>query len=156
MKKCYTCRKIMDESCFNKNKGRKDGINSVCRECSRKRSRQYYSENKEKHKRVVKENKKEYRLLLKKWLDDTIRSKGCSCCEEKAICCLDFHHLEDKEEVVSRLIGNLSVRRLEMEINKCVILCSNCHRKIHNGLIKFPLDKRLKEVKIPKMSVMRE
>lgn len=47
------------------------------------------------------------------------------------IACLDFHHLKDKEFNISNEIRNLSIENLKKEINKCVVLCSNCHRKLH-------------------------
>lgn len=55
----------------------------------------------------------------------------CIVCGEKDIACLDFHHLKDKEFNISNEIRNLSIENLKKEINKCVVLCSNCHRKLH-------------------------
>lgn len=47
--------------------------------------------------------------------------------------------LNDKEytsstynkKALSFEIRNLSIENLKKEINKCVVLCSNCHRKLH-------------------------
>lgn len=39
--------------------------------------------------------------------------------------------LNDKEFNISNEIRNLSIENLKKEINKCVVLCSNCHRKLH-------------------------
>ena len=46
---------------------------------------------------------------------------------------LDFHHLNPKEKDF-----NLSNRNLNMdwdvikeELDKCILVCSNCHREIH-------------------------
>lgn len=33
-----------------------------------------------------------------------------------------------------------SLLKVEEEINKCIILCANCHRKLHAGIIKLPAD----------------
>lgn len=38
---------------------------------------------------------------------------------------------QEKEFNISNEIRNLSIENLKKEINKCVVLCSNCHRKLH-------------------------
>lgn len=52
-KKCYTCKHIKPLSGFNRNKSRKDGLNSICKECSRESSKRYYNLNRESHLQVV-------------------------------------------------------------------------------------------------------
>lgn len=53
MKKCSTCQETKSLSEFNKHAGKKDGLQTVCRECNRTRSQRYYAENKEKHRNYV-------------------------------------------------------------------------------------------------------
>jgi hypothetical protein len=63
---------------------------------------------------------------------------GCVNCGETAIECLDFHHLqpEDKRKSVAYMTHNgTSMRVLSKEIEKCVVLCANCHRKLHAGTL---------------------
>jgi predicted HNH restriction endonuclease len=45
----------------------------------------------------------------------------------------DFHHIDPsiKEEGIGTLI-NKGWKRLEAELKKCIVLCSNCHRIEHN------------------------
>jgi len=43
----------------------------------------------------------------------------------------DFHHLGDKVEAPSNIIGNGSVEAIANELEKCVLLCANCHRITH-------------------------
>lgn len=47
--------------------------------------------------------------------------------------CFDFHHLNqnDKKYLVSNLLKRDINDLTLMEVKKCIILCSNCHRKIH-------------------------
>ena len=53
-------------------------------------------------------------------------------CGENHISCLEFHHLDPtvKEGAVSNLI-RVSFERALKEIEKCIVLCSNCHKKEH-------------------------
>jgi hypothetical protein len=65
---------------------------------------------------------------------------GCCLCPENDSSCLDFHHVTDKYRPIAHMItGNYSLDTLKKEIAKCVILCSNCHRKLHAGKIALPV-----------------
>lgn len=56
----------------------------------------------------------------------------CSECGEADPRCLDFHHRDEstKEFNLSEHKGR-SASEVEKEIQKCVMLCANCHRKEH-------------------------
>lgn len=64
-----------------------------------------------------------------------INSKKTACtkcgCDDPA--CLDFHHRNhaDKITEVSLAAARWSIKRIQEEIDKCDVLCSNCHRKLH-------------------------
>jgi hypothetical protein len=74
----------------------------------------------------------ELRRIKKQWLDEQ-RKAGCSKCPEKDPVCIDFHHRDpkQKEANLSEAIARWSLKRLQMEVAKCDLLCSNCHRKLH-------------------------
>lgn len=60
----------------------------------------------------------------------------CSCqrCGEDAPACLVFHHRnpDEKEGTVSKLISNgRSLEVIRAEIEKCDVLCANCHQQEH-------------------------
>lgn len=63
---------------------------------------------------------------------------GCKVCGEKEPVVLDLHHLDpsSKELEVSKTV-NYSRERLKKEVRKCVVLCSNCHRKVHAGILQL-------------------
>lgn len=75
----------------------------------------------------------------------------CQKCEENHISCLDFHHLDPKEKEgnISSMV-KYSLKKIKKEIEKCIILCSNCHRKLHwdnNRIEKLKKDiKNLEEI----------
>lgn len=92
----------------------------LCSNCHRK----YHAEDRKKR------NKS---LIQKILLQIKLKSK-CKICNEKTPCCLDFHHVDPSNKRFS--IGNIvkmriSVEDLLAEIEKCIVLCSNCHRKLH-------------------------
>lgn len=46
---------------------------------------------------------------------------------------LDFHHIDPntKEFTISRLIANKSLEKIKQEVDKCKLVCANCHRELH-------------------------
>ncbi len=60
-------------------------------------------------------------------------SKCCMCGYDKCIEALEFHHLNknEKEEKPSKAILSWSFERAKTELDKCILVCANCHREIH-------------------------
>ena len=65
------------------------------------------------------------------------KAGGCTQCGESTPVCLDFHHVGDKDMEVSKMWG-MNDERVRKEIEKCILLCSNCHRKVHAGILVIP------------------
>lgn len=61
-------------------------------------------------------------------------TKGCMDCGIINPVVLDFHHVgDDKTKNISHMITKgYSLERIQLEINKCVVLCANCHRIRHH------------------------
>jgi len=83
--------------------------------------------------------KRKNKILVEEYKNDI----GCycrSCGVYDHPICMDFHHLneDDKKDTVSRLSSfGYRWEVIQDEIDKCILLCSSCHRKIHEGLISF-------------------
>ena len=59
----------------------------------------------------------------------TLCCKACGLDDYRVI---EFHHLGDKENTISRMVGvGYSWKNILKEMDKCVPLCSNCHRIEH-------------------------
>lgn len=55
------------------------------------------------------------------------------CGENRHHSIIDFHHvITQGKKDVNRLIANGSLKQAMEEIKKCIPLCSNCHRYLHN------------------------
>lgn len=105
-----------------------------CKECCAKASSEHYKNNKDEYinRNTVRRNKK--RAMVRGILDKS----SCIACGEDCNACLDFHHPDPslKDGNVSILVSDLrSDERILNEISKCVVICSNCHRKVHAGLL---------------------
>lgn len=67
------------------------------------------------------------------------QKSGCYFCGEREICCLDYHHVYPEHKTCSvREAFTISLEDGMLELAKCLLVCSNCHRKIHTGLILIP------------------
>lgn len=129
-KTCSRCNKEFPmESFLFKNKSTGLRI-SECPECNKKLKRECYHRHFEKNKTKINIRNKEFREIRNEFLRQK-KYTGCVICQEKDIGCLDFHHLGDKKYNISSIFTNLSIKEIEEEIQKCIILCANCHRKLH-------------------------
>ena len=80
---------------------------------------------------------KQQERALKRKLE-LIEYKGgkCECCGyDKNCTALEFHHINPEEkdfQLDSRRLSNTNIDKLKKEVDKCVLLCANCHREIHH------------------------
>lgn len=101
-------------------------------EAMKKYRRDWYYRNKERAKASIKTRKKS----IADWYADFKSTLKCNRCPESHPAVLDFHHLDpnQKDFNLSQAVTNgYSSKRILEEIEKCEILCSNCHRKHHHN-----------------------
>lgn len=58
---------------------------------------------------------------------------GCcnNCGYDKCVAALEFHHLDPSQKDFAISSGHLSWEKVKTELDKCIMLCSNCHREVH-------------------------
>jgi predicted HNH restriction endonuclease len=56
------------------------------------------------------------------------------CGYDKCPAAFDFHHIDPMGKDFNISSGLTSWDRIVPELDKCVLLCSNCHREVHDGL----------------------
>jgi hypothetical protein len=97
---------------------------------SKEYARQHYEANKDAYKKRAKINNKLYRARNRQNMVDYLLNNPCVDCGEADIIVLDFDHLRDKTMNVTRLVNNsISWATILKEIDKCEVVCSNCHRR---------------------------
>lgn len=81
----------------------------------------------------------------KKLRDLAVFQKGGKCffCGyNRCQAALDFHHIDEskKDFGISKDGITRSWKRILNEIDKCVLVCANCHREIHAGILQLPIE----------------
>lgn len=132
---------------FNRTCRHKTGYNSWCKDCCSKWYREYHKKPEIKRKyndannryRKTSKAKKKAKILRKttyrKNKTKAVAYKGgkCSRCGyDKCVASLEFHHTDpnEKEAQVSKYFC-FSWKKIKIELDKCVLLCSNCHNELH-------------------------
>jgi len=135
MKVCSKCKIEKDDVEFafrSRLTGTKHSQCDICRRITAKNS---YIQNKDKILQKAIDRNRQNKIDAKEW-----KSKlYCVSCGENYIQCLDFHHLDPtkKDKNVSSLIGSYNIKSVISEASKCVVVCANCHRKIHSNILQI-------------------
>lgn len=132
-KVCCRCNEEKLQSAFRKDKTKKDGYQYYCKVCARESGSKLY---KEKYATAHRLGMKARHAVVRNIVQEYKQTHPCICCAEDDPICLEFHHLnEDDKEFTISGNHNRALKKILEEIEKCVVLCSNCHRKVHGGVI---------------------
>lgn len=132
-KLCSTCKVQKSLAEFSTLSSAKDGLSYTCKSCHRSRSTNWYTRNKPR----VLDRTRAGRLDIVRKLREYKEQHGCPFCSETYHRCLHFHHLEPehKDFNVSEGTNCGSWSKILHEISKCIVVCGNCHVKLHDGLL---------------------
>ncbi len=100
---------------------------------------------KRKYKERAEYMKKAVARRRKKIKEMAVMYKGgkCEFCGySKYLGALEFHHINPEDKSFGLSLDGLtrSWARVLIEVDKCILVCSNCHREIHAGLVKCHAD----------------
>ena len=80
-------------------------------------------------------------IKRRKELIEKAKAYKGNCCQKcgynKCDSALEFHHIDPSTKLfgISQDGSTRSWIRIKSEVDKCVLVCANCHREIHEGLI---------------------
>lgn len=142
-KKCSKCGETKPLTEYNKSKVHKDGYHGLCKRCRLDYKNKWRADYKEKYgepegRRYQQANGEKYAKWNAKrvkenaeWVDGVKEASPCMDCHNffPAVC-MDFDHIKGvKLKGVCWLVQNgYSREKIQEEIDKCEIVCSNCHR----------------------------
>lgn len=130
MKYCTHCKieKPLDEFSW---KNKRLGIRSLeCKTCHREMRNRHYANNSSAEISRVRKRKRS----LSDWLFSIKQDRKCMRCGFDHPAALDFHHRDASKKVFNVSQAPLygwSKENILKEIEKCDVLCSNCHRVLH-------------------------
>lgn len=82
------------------------------------------------------ENVKSSRARLKERIIRVLGGKCVICGYDKCQQALEVHHIDPKEKDFTIAANtNRAYEQISNEIKKCVLLCANCHREVHAGIV---------------------
>lgn len=111
--------KIHGEQIHYTSKDKFGSLQFHCKKCSSER---------------INKRREKLKLLAINYLGGKCIADGCGY--NKCLAALEFHHKDPskKDFGISKGGINKSWEKLKTELDKCVLLCSNCHKEIHYGL----------------------
>lgn len=133
MKICPSCKEEKSWDQYSKSSSNKTGFAYRCKACCSKSARSTYMKE---YGDKVRERNRERLSENREYVAQYKLGRSCISCNELTSVCLDFHHVDPSSKLFGIAhSGCRTIEQLQKEIDKCVLLCANCHRKLHAGLI---------------------
>ncbi len=99
----------------------------------KRKEKRTYADRKEYLKKAVAKRRRKLRAMALEY-----GGGKCSICGyKKCVRALTFHHLDPKKKDFGLSANGItrSWKKTKKELDKCVLLCMNCHMEIHDGII---------------------
>lgn len=94
----------------------------------------HYLKNKQKYLESSKRTQTRHKKENQEFIINYLTQHKCMYCDNSDIRVLEFHHIKNNKEYgIATMIRHESLDKLKNEINKCIVLCANCHAKIHQS-----------------------
>jgi hypothetical protein len=126
MKTCSDCKqeKQLNDYTFDKSRNRHL---SICKKCTAIRTEAYRQTHKDKWRIDNKKHSEKRSKVINEW-----KSKGCVKCGDTRSYVIDAHHIDPTQKQFSVGTTVRGIKPTQQELDKCIPLCSNCHREFHH------------------------
>lgn len=130
VKDCRKCGQTKPLAAFYPNKSCKQGVTGTCRDCSRERINNWYSQTRRKRQDSANSRNRSKKQMAV----DYFGGKCMDCGNTYPNCVFQFHHLDPNEKDFNPSYAMAGgEERMWAELKKCVMLCANCHLIRHHG-----------------------
>ena len=129
LQKCYGCGAFKPAEDFAWRRRAIDQRDSFCRLCRAAYKRDHYAANRQRYIDQARERKQRARVERTRYLLAYFEDHPCVDCGETDPVVLEFDHLRDKEFEITQALSDRRWSLILMEIEKCEVVCANCHRR---------------------------
>jgi hypothetical protein len=130
MRRCGLCGSTKENSHFAWRRRERGQRDNYCRPCRSEYKKKHYRANKQRY--VDNAAKRKRRVLQERvdFLVGYLRDHPCVDCGEVDVVVLEFDHVRGKKEFdVTRGVRDHAWQSVLREIEKCDVVCANCHRR---------------------------
>ena len=115
---CPSCKKDRPNTEFWKRKDRVNNLQYICKDCNLKDRL---------------DRQRDFKQQCVDYKGGECQCGGYNACNHA----LDFHHIDPKIKKfgISKCRKTKVTQEILAELDKCILVCSNCHREIHAGYI---------------------
>ena len=128
--RCHADKPLTDYTTHPNARGPgKPKTDSYCKPCRAEYGREHYVKNKRRY--IEKAAERSRRVIAERmlYIVSYLREHPCVDCGETDVVVLEFDHLREKEFGISVGITHYTWTRVLAEIEKCEVVCANCHRR---------------------------
>lgn len=103
---------------------------NLCKPCRRQYDRDYHKGRSQEVKDRKRDLQKIRRVENRKYLYEYLSKNPCVVCGEADPVVLEFDHLDQSQKFKAlSVMVEYSLKTIQKEIEKCRVLCANCHRR---------------------------
>lgn len=129
-KVCRVCGIKKHYEHFHPNKTCAGGVVGTCRQCTNKKRQKWYDDNRQRRQGYANEKNRSRKLDAVQKFGDKCHDCGMSYPPYV----YEFHHLDPSgKDVNPSKAMTYSVEKMWRELDKCVMVCANCHKIRHWG-----------------------
>jgi hypothetical protein len=125
-RRCWCCGEVKAVKEFNRKGG---GLQARCRQCNAAYLREHYQKNRDYYVAKARRYQRQRRRDYRRWLLGFFADHPCVDCGETDPVVLQFDHVRQTKlsEIANMVNSGYSWAKIEAEMAKCVVRCSNCH-----------------------------
>lgn len=100
-------------------------------------NKKYYQRTKHLHNEARYARRDKIRQESREWVREYKSTLKCVRCGFDHPAALDFHHIDSttkSRDISGMITSGYTIEQIKQEINKCEVLCANCHRIEHFGM----------------------
>ena len=131
MKTCIKCEKHKKNTEFSfRNKGENKRHN-ICKDCFRANNREHYADNRKKYIDKARQRQGTVKEANRDKILEYLLQHPCVDCGESDPIVLEFDHVRGKKHkmLTDMIHQSANWKSIKLELQKCDVRCSNCHKR---------------------------